>query len=70
MATTSRIEVGIIVRLGAGAPPVVISSVADEGLLRHALRLAIDAAARRALSSRRINRPDLLAAFRSPGRLM
>ena len=42
-----RIEVGIVLRVAPGAAPVVIGAVADDGLLRHALRLAIDAAARR-----------------------
>ncbi len=43
----ARIEVGIVLRVAPGAPPVVIGAVADDELLRHALRLAINAAVRR-----------------------
>jgi hypothetical protein len=46
MAT--RIEVGIILRVGKGAPPVIIGAVVDHALLGHALRAAIAAAERRA----------------------
>jgi hypothetical protein len=48
MTPKSKIEVGIIARLGPGAPPVVIGAVADDALLHHALRRAIAAAERQA----------------------
>ncbi len=41
-----RLEVGILVRLDNGAPPVVIGAVVDDALLSHALRAAIGAAER------------------------
>lgn len=44
-----KLEVGIVMRVAPGAPPVVIGAVTDEALLCHALRVAIDAAAVRAL---------------------
>ncbi len=47
----AKIEVGIVLRVAPGAPPVVIGAVADEELLRHALRVALDAAALRAGTS-------------------
>ncbi len=43
----ARIEVGIVLRVVPGAPPVVIGAIADDELLRHALRVAIDTAVRR-----------------------
>ena len=46
----AKLEVGIVLRVGPGAAPVVIGAVANDELLRHALRVAIDAAARRALA--------------------
>jgi hypothetical protein len=43
----TRIEVGIVLRVTRGSPPIIIGAIADDELLQHALRVAIDAAVRR-----------------------
>jgi hypothetical protein len=37
----AKLEVGIVLRVAPGAPPVVVGAVTDKALLRHALRAAI-----------------------------
>ena len=62
---TKRLEVGIILRLGNGTPPIVIGSVGDdEALLVSAMRAAIRKAQRQALPTKE----DLLQLLLGSGR--